>query len=99
MGESTSSPGTPTIRRPPGGEAQGPRRGVGLCLSGGGFRAMLFHVGSLWRLSEAGYLPRLARVSSVAGGSSPAGVLAANWSRFTFDERGRVDKRAFVEVL
>ena len=27
--------------------AVGPRDGVGLCLSGGGFRAMLFHLGTL----------------------------------------------------
>jgi NTE family protein len=27
-----------------------PEAGIGLCLSGGGYRAMLFHVGSLWRL-------------------------------------------------
>ena len=27
------------------------RAGVALCLSGGGYRAMVFHVGVLWRLS------------------------------------------------
>ena len=32
-----------------------------LCLSGGGYRAMLFHLGALWRLNEAGYLPKLER--------------------------------------
>jgi NTE family protein len=30
--------------------------GVALCLSGGGYRAMLFHVGAIWRLNELGYL-------------------------------------------
>ena len=40
-----------------------PRQGVALCLSGGGYRAMLFHVGALWRLNELGWLPRLDRVS------------------------------------
>jgi NTE family protein len=29
---------------------------------------MLFHLGALWRLDEFGYLPKLARVSSVSGG-------------------------------
>jgi NTE family protein len=47
-----------------------------LCLSGGGYRAMLFHVGAVWRLHEAGQLHRLGRVSSVSGGSITAGVLA-----------------------
>ena len=42
---------------------------VALCLSGGGYRAMLFHLGALWRLNELGYLKKLARISSVSGGS------------------------------
>jgi NTE family protein len=32
------------------------RKGIGLCLSGGGYRAMLFHLGVVWRLAELGYL-------------------------------------------
>jgi NTE family protein len=62
-----------------------PGPGIALCLSGGGYRAMIFHVGVLWRLNEAGYLPRLARVSSVSGGSITAGVLGLKWSRLAFD--------------
>jgi NTE family protein len=53
--------------------------GIGLCLSGGGFRAMLFHIGSLWRLSETGQLAKVARISSVSGGSITAGVLGLAW--------------------
>ena len=34
-------------------------RGWALCLSGGGFRATLFHLGSLLRLNELGVLGRL----------------------------------------
>jgi len=41
---------------------------------------MLFHLGTLWRLNELGYLPKLDRVSSVSGGSITAAVLAMNWS-------------------
>ena len=62
--------------------------GTGLCLSGGGYRAMVFHVGVLWRLNEAGLLPQLDRVSSVSGGSVTAGVLAMNWNRLDFDSNG-----------
>ena len=62
-----------------------PVKGTALCLSGGGYRAMLFHLGTLWRLNELGYLPKLDRISSVSGGSITAGVLALNWSHLDFD--------------
>ena len=53
---------------------EGPGQGIALCLSGGGYRAMLFHLGTLWRLNELGYLPKLDRVSSVSGGSIQLGA-------------------------
>lgn len=62
--------------------------GIALCLSGGGYRAMLFHVGALWRLNELGYLPKLDRVSSVSGGSITAGTLGMNWHQLVFDTDG-----------
>jgi NTE family protein len=65
--------------------ADRPAPGIALCLSGGGFRAMLFHLGSLWRLNELGYLAKIDRVSSVSGGSITAGVLGLNWGRLQFD--------------
>src|ERR1700680_1455908 len=65
-----------------------PAAGIALCLSGGGYRAMLFHVGMLWRLNELGYLPKLDRISSVWGGSITAGALAVAWSGLRFDARG-----------
>jgi NTE family protein len=58
---------------------------LGLCLSGGGYRAMLFHAGALTRLNEAGVLGRIDLISSVSGGSIAAGVLAASWKCLTFD--------------
>lgn len=61
--------------------------GIALCLSGGGYRAMLFHVGVLWRLNELGYLPKLSRISSVSGGSITAGVLGMRWKAIDFDVR------------
>jgi NTE family protein len=61
-----------------------PEAGIGLCLSGGGYRAMLFHVGALWRLNEAGWLSRLDRISSVSGGSIAAAVLGLHWPELTF---------------
>lgn len=62
--------------------------GIALCLSGGGYRAMVFHVGTLWRLNELGYLPRLTRISSVSGGSITSAALGMNWSRLEFDSAG-----------
>ena len=62
-----------------------PEEGLALCLSGGGYRAMVFHVGVLWRLNEVGILPELKRVSSVSGGSITAGVLALHWSNLNWD--------------
>jgi NTE family protein len=61
-------------------DASAPTDGVGLCLSGGGYRAMLFHVGSLWRLVDAEKLGELTRISSVSGGSITAAVLALAWA-------------------
>jgi len=62
-----------------------PKPGTALCLSGGGYRAMLFHVGVIWRLYEANLLKDVRRISSVSGGSITAGVLALQWSRLSFE--------------
>ena len=61
---------------------------IGLCLSGGGYRAMVFHLGALRRLNEVGYLARLAdggRISSVSGGSITAAVLGLGWKDLVWD--------------
>jgi NTE family protein len=65
-----------------------PEPGIGLCLSGGGYRAMLFHLGALWRLNEWGYLRKLTRISSVSGGSITAGMLGFKWSKLAFNANG-----------
>ena len=84
------------VRTIPGDPAE-PSQGLALCLSGGGYRAMLFHLGVLWRLNEAGVLPRLDRVSSVSGGSITAGVLALHWAQLEFDDTGRAN--AFSKIV
>ena len=83
---------TPTDR-----PERSPEPGIALCLSGGGYRAMLFHVGALWRLNDAGYLPKLDRVSSVSGGSITAGVLGLKWHRLDFG--GGVARAFETEVV
>ncbi|MEI6226878.1 MAG: patatin-like phospholipase family protein, partial [Deltaproteobacteria bacterium] len=62
--------------------------GVALCLSGGGYRAMVFHVGALWRLNELGMLRRIDRFSSVSGGSITAATLGLHWDELGFDDKG-----------
>ena len=53
---------------------------VGLSLSGGGFRATLFHLGAIRRLNELGILPKITTASSVSGGSILNGFLASSLS-------------------
>lgn len=61
-----------------------PRRGLALCLSGGGYRAAMVHLGALRRLDELGALAQVDVVSGVSGGSLAAALLAdpeLDWSR------------------
>ena len=74
-----------------------PTDGTALCLSGGGFRAMLFHLGVVWRLNEAGWLPKLDRVSSVSGGSITAALVATRWSQLDFNDAGVAER--FEELV
>lgn len=43
--------------------------GLGLCLSGGGFRASFYHIGVLARMAELGMLKHVEVISTVSGGS------------------------------
>ena len=74
----------PVSSTPPVVEESLSPEGMALTMSGGGFRAMLFHVGVLWRLNELGVLSRLATISSVSGGSITNGMLAASWRKLEF---------------
>lgn len=56
------------------------RRGIALCLSGGGFRAALYHLGALRCLNELGVLQRLECIASVSGGSILSAFLATRLS-------------------
>jgi NTE family protein len=82
----------PVTRIPTDPANDQPEPGIALCLSGGGYRAMLFHVGALWRLCEINYFPLLKRISSVSGGSITAAVLGLNWSSVTKDDGQNIDR-------
>ena len=57
-------------------------KNIGLALSGGGFRASLYHLGLLRFLRDAGILPQVSHITSVSGGSIIAAHLALNWGRY-----------------
>jgi NTE family protein len=74
-----------------------PEDGIGLALSGGGYRAMVFHVGALIRLNETGLLRKIKRISSVSGGSITAGVLGTSWKDLKFTDDVAVNFDVVVE--
>jgi predicted acylesterase/phospholipase RssA len=59
---------------------------IGLSLSGGGFRATLFHLGVVRFLYESGLLKKVTHICSVSGGSVLAAHLVLNWNRYTGSE-------------
>jgi NTE family protein len=63
---------------------------IALCLSGGGFRAALFHLGAVRRLNELGVLSQLDAITSVSGGSILNGILAMNWGRLAVGRGGEL---------
>lgn len=75
----------------------------GLALSGGGFRATLYALGTLWRMNEDGLLSELDTVTSVSGGSIAAGLLMLKWDDLNFEvidaSKGRYRATNFKEVI
>lgn len=87
QGPGLLTPVDPSERGPSDG--RGVEEGIGLALSGGGSRALLFHTGALIRLGELGLLRRLARISSVSGGTLAAAILAVAWPDLEWDAHDR----------
>jgi NTE family protein len=79
--------------------SEGVEPGLALALSGGGFRATLFHIGAGWRLLELGVLTQLNRFSSVSGGSIYAGVLASSWDSLSRNPTLEMYQRLVVDPL
>lgn len=59
---------------------------LGLALSGGGFRATLYHLGVVRFLRDTGALRDVTDIASVSGGSILAAHLVLNWDRYNGDE-------------
>lgn len=73
---------------------------VGLALSGGGFRASLFHIGVLYRLAELDILRHVQVISSVSGGS----IVAMHYylklkHLMEHNDNFRLGKEAFIELV
>jgi NTE family protein len=71
--------------------------GIALALSGGGFRAALFHLGVVERLYELGVLDDVGYLSTVSGGSVLGGLLAVNWSKLV--PRSQSGATAFRDLV
>jgi predicted acylesterase/phospholipase RssA len=55
---------------------------IGLALSGGGFRASLYHLGLVRFLRDAGILSQVTHITAVSGGSIFGAHLVLNWARY-----------------
>ncbi len=67
---------------------------IGLALSGGGFRATLFHLGLIRFLRDAGLLTDITHLASVSGGSVMAAHLIYRWDEYTSDDDATFEKAA-----
>ncbi len=67
---------------------------IGLALSGGGFRATLFHLGLIRFLRDAGLLTSITHLASVSGGSVMAAHLIYRWDEYTSDDDATFEKAA-----
>eukprot|EP01111_Echinosteliopsis_oligospora_P014245 TRINITY_DN5325_c0_g1_i1.p1 TRINITY_DN5325_c0_g1~~TRINITY_DN5325_c0_g1_i1.p1 ORF type:complete len:504 (-),score=111.89 TRINITY_DN5325_c0_g1_i1:78-1589(-) len=65
--------------------------GMGVALSGGGFKASMMSVGALRRLYEIGILRKVTTISSVSGGSITNAVLALAWEKLMEDEEPNLE--------
>ncbi len=72
---------------------------IGLGLSGGGFRASIFHLGVILRLEELGIMPQVKVISSVSGGSIIAAFYVIEMERRLGEKRGEIEAgRPLTEV-
>ena len=55
---------------------------IGLALSGGGFRATVFHLGVMRYLRDVGALKNVTSIVSVSGGSILAAHAVLNWANY-----------------
>ena len=59
---------------------RGEENRIGIALSGGGFRAAVFHLGAFRKLNKFGLLSSIDLLTCVSGGSIAGSFLALNWN-------------------
>lgn len=74
-------------------------RKLGLGLSGGGFRASLFHLGVLRRLAELGLLQQVNVLSTVSGGSIVAALYFLHLKRVVETAQGPLTRDDFIAIV
>lgn len=73
---------------------------IGLALSGGGFRATLYHLGVIRALRDAGVLADVVDVCAVSGGSIVGAHMVLNWNRYTgTDEQFAAAAREMIRFV
>lgn len=72
----------PTLAAQAMAEPSGETQRIGLALSGGGFRAAIFHLGVIRRLEEIGLMPHISVISTVSGGSIIGAYYAIEMERY-----------------
>jgi len=59
---------------------------IALSLSGGGFRATLYHLGVIRYLRDVGLLENVEKITCVSGGAIIGAHIVHNWEKYTGDE-------------
>ena len=72
---------------------------IGLALSGGGFRATLYHLGVLRYLRDAQVLNQVSHITSVSGGSIMAAHLVLNWHATTVPRKTTTRRLQNLSIL
>lgn len=65
---------------------------IGLALSGGGYRAAAYHLGTLRALHRLGILEKIDVISSISGGSITAAYYAINKNDYDQFEKSLIEK-------
>lgn len=71
---------------------------IGLALSGGGYRAAAYHIGTLRALDRLGILDNIDVISSVSGGSITSAYYALNKDNYTNFENSFIEKLQKVRM-
>lgn len=75
---------------------------TGLALSGGGFRATLYALGSLIRMNDDGLLTEIDTITAVSGSAITAGYLMLKWEELEFQKLNVANRKKainFREVI